>query len=74
MTHSELAAQREVLVRDVELFDTEVRRFSNQLKKLNVPERASEIFQTILAVRRNALASARERLEHFDQGSRYVTL
>lgn len=68
MTKSEqLAAQRKVLVRDVELFDTEVRRFSSQLKKVPLSEMASEVFQTILAVRRNALASARERLESFDQ-------
>lgn len=75
MTQSEqLAAQRDVLVKDVELFDTEVRRFSNQLKKVNLPEMASEVFQGILAVRRNALASARERLERFDQRSRYASL
>ena len=75
MTQSEqLAAQRNVLVKDVELFDTEVRRFSKQLKKVNVPEMASEVFLAILAVRRNALASAKERLEHFDQRSRWASL
>ena len=73
MTQSEqLAAQRNVLVRDVELFDLEVRQFSNQLKKLNLPEMASEVFQGILAVRRNALVSARERLECFDQRSHHA--
>ena len=68
MTQSEqLAAQRNILVRDVQLFDTEVRRFSNQLKRVHLPEMVPEVFQTILAVRRKALASAKERLESFDQ-------
>lgn len=75
MTQSEqFAAQRNVLLRDVELFDKEVRRFSNQLKKVNLPEMASEVFQGIVAVRRNALVSARERLERFDQRSHYAAL
>ena len=75
MTQSDqLAAQRDVLVKDVEFFDTEVRRFSNQLKKVNVPEMALEVFRGVLAVRRNSLASARERLELFDQRSRYASL
>ena len=70
MTQSEqLTAQRNVLVREVNLFDTEVRRFSNQLKKVNLPEMSSEMIQGIVAVRRRALAAARERLERFDERS-----
>ena len=75
MTQSEqLAAQRNVLVRDVELFDMEVRKFSSQLKKVPLPAMAAEVFQGILAVRRKALASARERLEFFDQRSHHAYL
>ena len=70
MTHSgQLAAQRKVLVEEVELFDNEVRTFSLQLAQEDFQETVPDILQTFLAMRRSALLCAEERLVNFDQRS-----
>lgn len=69
MTHAEqVAAHRKTLKEDVRLFDNEVRRFSNQLKKAQLTGAVPEVFQAVINVRRQALASALERLRSFEQG------